>query len=47
MSTDYDCWKTDEETVSWEAVLAVFSANAEKVTRLLVQAIPRIAAAHS
>jgi len=44
MSTDYDCWKTDEEAVSWEAVLAVFSANAEKVTRLLVQAIPRIAA---
>ena len=44
MSTDYDCWKTDEEAVSWEAVLAVFSANAQKVTRLLVQAIPRIAA---
>jgi 5'-methylthioadenosine phosphorylase len=47
MSTDYDCWKTDEESVSWEAVLAVFSANAEKVTRLLVQSIPRIAAAVS
>ena len=44
MSTDYDCWKTDEAPVSWEAVLAVFSSNAEKVTRLLVQAIPRIAA---
>jgi 5'-methylthioadenosine phosphorylase len=44
MSTDYDCWKTDEESVSWESVLAVFSANAEKVTRLLVQAIPQIAA---
>lgn len=43
MSTDYDCWKTDEEPVSWESVLAVFSSNAEKVTRLLVQAIPRIA----
>jgi 5'-methylthioadenosine phosphorylase len=44
MSTDYDCWKTDEEPVSWESVLAVFNSNAEKVTRLLVQAIPRIAA---
>jgi 5'-methylthioadenosine phosphorylase len=44
MSTDYDCWKTDEEPVSWEAVLKVFSDNAEKVTRLLVQAIPRVAA---
>jgi 5'-methylthioadenosine phosphorylase len=42
MSTDYDCWKTDEEPVSWEAVLKVFSNNAEKVTRLLVQAIPRV-----
>jgi hypothetical protein len=30
--------------VSWEAVLAVFKANAEKVTELLVEAIPRIAA---
>ncbi|HUX41910.1 MAG TPA: S-methyl-5'-thioadenosine phosphorylase [Rectinemataceae bacterium] len=44
MSTDYDCWKVDEEPVSWEAVLAVFKANAEKVTELLVEAIPRIAA---
>lgn len=35
MSTDYDCWKEDEEPVSWEAVLEVFSRNAEKVTRLL------------
>jgi 5'-methylthioadenosine phosphorylase len=47
MSTDYDCWKTDEEPVSWESVLAVFNSNAEKVTRLLVQAIPRIAANHT
>ena len=44
MSTDYDCWKTDEEPVSWQAVLAVFHSNAEKVTRLLVEAIPLIAA---
>jgi 5'-methylthioadenosine phosphorylase len=44
MSTDYDCWKDDEEAVSWEAVLAVFKANAEKVTGLLVDAIPIIAA---
>jgi 5'-methylthioadenosine phosphorylase len=43
MSTDYDCWKTDEEPVSWNAILAVFKSNAEKVTRLLVAAIPLIA----
>jgi 5'-methylthioadenosine phosphorylase len=39
MSTDYDCWKEDEAPVSWEEVLRVFSSNAEKVTRLLVEAI--------
>lgn len=42
MSTDYDCWKEDEEPVSWEAVLAVFKANAEKVTRLLIETVPVI-----
>ena len=42
MSTDYDCWKDDEEPVSWEAILAVFKSNAEKVTRLLLDTIPRI-----
>lgn len=44
MSTDYDCWKEDEAAVSWEEVSAVFKANAEKVTRLLVASIPAIAA---
>lgn len=43
MSTDYDCWKTDEEPVTWAAILAVFNSNAEKVTRLLVDTIGRIA----
>ncbi len=42
MSTDYDCWKEDEEPVSWEAVLAVFLENAEKVTSLLINVIPEI-----
>ena len=45
MSTDYDCWKEDEEPVSWEAVLEVFNSNASKVTTLLVDAIARLAAA--
>jgi 5'-methylthioadenosine phosphorylase len=35
MSTDYDCWKSDEEPVSWEAILQVFSENAARVTALL------------
>ncbi|MDD2920485.1 S-methyl-5'-thioadenosine phosphorylase [Rhodoferax sp.] len=43
MSTDYDCWKTDEKPVTWDAILAVFGSNAQKVTQLLRDAIPRIA----
>ncbi len=39
MSTDYDCWKEDEEAVSWEAVLEVFAQNAEKVTQLLLAVV--------
>ena len=43
MSTDYDCWKMDEEPVTWDAILAVFNENARKVTGLLMDAIPRVA----
>ena len=39
MSTDYDCWKDDEEPVTFEAVLEIFAANVEKVTKLLVKTI--------
>ncbi|MDD4016478.1 MAG: S-methyl-5'-thioadenosine phosphorylase [Kiritimatiellae bacterium] len=42
MSTDYDCWKADEEPVSWDAIVDVFKKNAEKVTNLLVQVIPEV-----
>jgi 5'-methylthioadenosine phosphorylase len=42
LSTDYDCWKTDEEPVSWEEVLKVFKKNIESVTKLLVKAIAEI-----
>jgi 5'-methylthioadenosine phosphorylase len=43
MSTDYDCWKVEEEPVSWDAILEVFSSNVGKVTNLLAEVIPRIA----
>lgn len=43
MSTDYDCWKTDEEPVTWEAILTVFRENAKAVTTLLVDAIAKVA----
>jgi 5'-methylthioadenosine phosphorylase len=43
MSTDYDCWKQDELPVSWDAILAVFKSNANKVTSLLLESIPLVA----
>jgi 5'-methylthioadenosine phosphorylase len=42
MSTDYDCWKTDEDPVTWEAVIEVFNSNVSKVLRLLHEVIPLI-----
>lgn len=35
MSTDYDCWKTDEIPVTWEEVLKVFNLNVSKVIALI------------
>jgi 5'-methylthioadenosine phosphorylase len=42
MSTDYDCWKEDEAPVTWEEVLRTFQGNAEKVTRLLLDVVPKV-----
>jgi len=42
LSTDYDCWKTDEAPVTWEEVFKVFKKNVENVTKLLVMAISKI-----
>ncbi|MEM9479689.1 MAG: S-methyl-5'-thioadenosine phosphorylase [Verrucomicrobiota bacterium] len=42
MITDYDCWKTDEEHVTAEAVIGHLTANAETAKRILVEAIPKI-----
>ena len=42
MSTDYDCWKTDEAPVTWDDILKVFMGNVEKVTSLLVVVIGRM-----
>lgn len=35
LSTDYDCWKTDEEPVTWEEVLKVFNQNVKNVIGLI------------
>lgn len=39
LSTDYDCWKTDEEPVTWEEVIKVFNQNVQNVIKLLVKTI--------
>jgi len=42
MSTDYDCWKEDEEPVTWDMIVQRMEQNAENVKRLLIDVIPRI-----
>jgi len=42
MSTDYDCWKQDEEPVTWEAILEIFNKNSKNVIELLLEVIPKI-----
>ncbi|MGJ8680837.1 S-methyl-5'-thioadenosine phosphorylase [Paraglaciecola sp.] len=39
ISTDYDCWRNDEEAVEWSEVLRTFSINIERVKKVLTQAI--------
>jgi len=45
MSTDYDSWKEGEKPVTWEMILDIFSKNLEKITSLLLNAVPRLAQA--
>lgn len=42
MSTDYDCWKVDEEPVTWDIIVRTMEANAENVKRLIVTTVPKI-----
>ncbi len=42
MSTDYDCWKTDEAPVTWGDVLKVFNQNVGHVIELLTNVIGKI-----
>lgn len=42
MSTDYDCWKTDESPVTWGDVLNVFNENVSHVIDLLTHVIEKI-----
>ncbi|MBN2373957.1 S-methyl-5'-thioadenosine phosphorylase [bacterium] len=42
MCTDYDCWKEDEEPVSWDEILKIFTQNIEKVTNLLTHVTKKV-----
>ncbi len=39
MSTDYDCWKEDEEPVSWEIIKQIMKDNTERVKKVLLKTI--------
>lgn len=43
MSTDYDCWKEGEDPVTFEMVMQRMKENADKVKKLLLKVILRIA----
>ena len=44
MITDYDCWKTDEEPVTADAIIAHLHANVETAKDVLARAIPLVPA---
>ena len=37
--TDYDCWKVDENAVSWDSLMDVFKQHSETVEQLLLATI--------
>ena len=42
MSTDYDCWRENEEDVTMEMIFSVMAGNAENVKRLIIDTIPTL-----
>ena len=42
MSTDYDCWKEGEESVSWELIEKTMKQNTENVLRIFLNTIPKL-----
>ena len=43
MATDYDCWKENEESVTFDMVLGRMKENSENVKKLILKTIPEIA----
>lgn len=42
MSTDFDCWKTNEEPVSWREIIEIFNQNVHHVIDLLLATLKKI-----
>ncbi len=42
MSTDYDCWREEEESVTWEMIMETMKKNADQVIKLFMHVIPKI-----
>ncbi len=42
MSTDYDCWREGEESVTWEIILETMRKNADSVIKLFLAVIPKV-----
>ncbi|MDO8593174.1 MAG: S-methyl-5'-thioadenosine phosphorylase [bacterium] len=42
MATDYDCWRTGEEAVTWEMISRIMKDNAENVKKLLLAVVGKI-----
>jgi 5'-methylthioadenosine phosphorylase len=42
MSTDYDCWKEDEEMPVWQDILAIFHKNVDNVKKILLETIHQL-----
>jgi len=42
MSTDYDCWKEEEEPVTWEMIKKVMDKNSDNVKKLILKTLPLI-----
>ena len=42
MSTDYDCWKEDEQMPVWQDILAIFNKNVANVKQILLETIHQL-----
>lgn len=43
MATDYDCWKLDEQPVTWQQVVEIFKENVAHILKLIQNVLPEIA----